>query len=361
MSGVRMLSTASRQIWPQIHAVLHIRPSRVLLLHSRDERESRRPAERLRDMLAGGALPFLERVELREVPDDDMDGARVAVTGAIREVSGDAVVHFTGGNKLMSTGAFLAAIETGARSCYLERRLQLCWFEAQGGGLVTRVEPIDPHQADGLDAVALLRCQIDGVEIAGQPSPLALRNEARGLDEGVFGTKLFQMATEWIQPAQVAGGKGENLEVAVAVAVLRFGPGRVYRGVRIQTIGAASDQTDLDILFNWGGHLWIVDCKDKTRHEKKLKVIEKFLPAPGAREQDLNLALGQLRRELESTHYILLKQALFDVQQGGGLQGRLVVVRRSDLPGPVEEYARLLGVPVLTKSDLVREFRRLLC
>ncbi len=45
------ISLASKQIWPQVLAVLHLRPQRLVLVHSAEESESKRPAERLRAML----------------------------------------------------------------------------------------------------------------------------------------------------------------------------------------------------------------------------------------------------------------------------------------------------------------------
>ncbi len=373
MSGPLLLSTASRQIWPQIHAVLHIKPSRVLLLHSHDARESLRPAERLRDLLLGAGLPFLGGVDLKEIPDDDMHGARTAVASFVGGRRDDAIVHFTGGNKLMSTGAFLAAVDCGVRSCYLERRLQLCWFEPGDRRLATRTEKIDPHQADGIDAVALLRCQIDAVQIAGEPQAFALTGRAKALDCGTFERDLFsrtwhrdgerlqfRRGREWLEPAPDVTHKGDHLELAVVATVLRFGPSRVYKGVRIQTEGASGDQTDLDVIFNWDGHLWIVDCKDKARHWQKLNVISRYLPPRSTWEPTLQRAFGQIGSELEATHYILLKQALFDVQQGGGLQGRLVIVRRHHLPPPVGDFARAVGASHTTIEQIAPAFRELL-
>jgi hypothetical protein len=42
-----MITIASKQIWPQVLCVSHIRPEHIILLHSNDEQESSIPARRL--------------------------------------------------------------------------------------------------------------------------------------------------------------------------------------------------------------------------------------------------------------------------------------------------------------------------
>jgi len=42
-----LLSLASKQIWPQVLAVAHVKPERLVVLHSEDIPESKGPAQRL--------------------------------------------------------------------------------------------------------------------------------------------------------------------------------------------------------------------------------------------------------------------------------------------------------------------------
>ena len=46
------LSLASKQIWPQVLSVLHVGHRRLILYHSDEEAESKRPAERPKDQRA---------------------------------------------------------------------------------------------------------------------------------------------------------------------------------------------------------------------------------------------------------------------------------------------------------------------
>lgn len=65
-----LLTLASKQIWPQVLAVLHAKPDRLVLFHSNEERESKRPAERLQNFFQAGAITNPPTVELNCVPHD---------------------------------------------------------------------------------------------------------------------------------------------------------------------------------------------------------------------------------------------------------------------------------------------------
>jgi hypothetical protein len=51
-----LLSLASRQIWPQVLLVAHLKPERLILLHSADPAESKGPAQRLKRFLDQSGL-----------------------------------------------------------------------------------------------------------------------------------------------------------------------------------------------------------------------------------------------------------------------------------------------------------------
>src|SRR3989442_11573857 len=105
---VTLLSLASKQIWPQVLAVLHARPLRLVLFHSDEEGESKRPAERLRDLFQSGSIPEPPAVELKRVPHDRFKDVVDAFASAGEQWTLDennCRVHLTGGNKLMAMAA----------------------------------------------------------------------------------------------------------------------------------------------------------------------------------------------------------------------------------------------------------------
>ncbi len=68
-----LITLISRQLWPQIFAVLKYRPSYILLLHSQDELESEQPAQRFKQFLQDPKLQLNSslKVELRSIPYDN--------------------------------------------------------------------------------------------------------------------------------------------------------------------------------------------------------------------------------------------------------------------------------------------------
>ena len=66
-----LLSLASKQIWPQVLAVAHLKPDRLLLLHSEDTIESKGPAQRLRRFFDESGLVPNGETKLESLPHDN--------------------------------------------------------------------------------------------------------------------------------------------------------------------------------------------------------------------------------------------------------------------------------------------------
>ena len=49
-NGMTLVCLASRQVWPYILIAMHLKPSRLVLLHNQDTDESKRPAQRLKKL-----------------------------------------------------------------------------------------------------------------------------------------------------------------------------------------------------------------------------------------------------------------------------------------------------------------------
>ncbi len=131
-----LLSLASRQVWPQILAVAHLKPETVVLLHSAERDHSETPATHLRKFFGRTGLVSPGRAQLERIPHDDF----VAVEKYLARIAGrlkagkdcpdqsEWALNFTGGNKLMAMAAFRWALQNGIRSFYLERGNRLTWF-----------------------------------------------------------------------------------------------------------------------------------------------------------------------------------------------------------------------------------------
>lgn len=71
MTDLTLLSLASKQIWPQVLTVLDKKPQRLVLFHTDDEAESKRPAGRLKELFVSQGIMGPNAVELQPVPHAD--------------------------------------------------------------------------------------------------------------------------------------------------------------------------------------------------------------------------------------------------------------------------------------------------
>jgi hypothetical protein len=365
-----LLSLASKQIWPQVLAVAHLRPQRLFLLHSEDAAESRSPAQRLKRFFDDSGLVSKGGTRLEAISDSDFD----AIEHRLDEIQrshqlplADCVVNFTGGNKLMATAAFRWAARH-ARAFYLERRNQLTWFTAPDGKMVTRTETLDGHLTDDLDPVALLRCQLDASEVQRPGQKLVLNEAGQMLPAPEFFRRVQNGndALPWLSitgEADREAKDGDKLEFAVAAALLRLGVKQVRRSLRLKVksaheVGTRLPHAEIDLLFTWGGRLWLADCKDRIPAEDLTQNLRRSLPRP--LNPNAETLLNRIQEELSIGQTKVMKEDLLAVREAGGLLGNVVCVRKAELPEQVIQYARHNHISVVRKNDLVDGLRNLL-
>ncbi len=373
-----LLSLASKQIWPQVLAVAHLKPGRVFLLHSEDAAESRGPAQRLKRFFDDSGLVPKGGTQLEPIPHDDFSG----IEGRFDEIVarhrlnlGECLVNFTGGNKLMATAVFRRVARRGVRAFYLERGNMITWFEPRDGDMLTHGEPLAPGLTNNLDPAALLSCQFgeEGVQFQGErltlsekgakaaPQDLAAKLQAETrLDRGAFDFR------KWLQiqnPAPREPKEGDNLEYGTACALLRAGVPTVRRSVELSTLPTSRNaEGELDLVFNWNGRLWVVDCKDRVGGETKIEALRKVLLSVGGCDRDAESLLKSVADDLKDRDIKILREDLLQIAEVGGLLGYALAVRSARPPQQAVEFAasRHPRVEILLKNDLVKRLPAIL-
>lgn len=361
-----LISLASKQIWPQVLAVAHLRPQRLLLLHSEDDAESRRPALRLKRLFDDCGLLPKGATSLGLIPHNDFNAVseyldQLAATQRLN--LGDSRLNFTGGNKLMATAAFRWAARRSVTACYLERGNVLTWFEPGEGLARTRSEDLDGHATDSLDPLSLLQCQLEASEVERDGEILALNQ--RGLQHSVQELERLLLSGAdplsflvQANPVSQTRAKGDRLELITALYLLKNGVNGLRRSVRLKVrpdkgMKMNLPHAELDLLFNHGGRLWLVDCKDRKPAEDLVAGLWPFLGSKHkGHGSPASRLIGRIGAELAMSQAKVLKEDLVAVREIGGLLGRTVCVRRQPLPPEVEEYAKRNGIVVIYKSAL---------
>jgi len=362
-----LLSLASKQVWPQVLSVLQVRPQRLILFHSEEESESKRPAERLKDLLESSGNLVADRVELRRVPHDRFQGVVDAFAAAAEGHGLDdsnCTVNLTGGNKLMAMAAAEWCRLAGVRCFYLERDLRVFPFLPKGNDLLPQPDfKLDPHLARGLEPIALLRCQWDAAEIVGPGQRLTLNQQGRD-SRGEFQSLLrnaydFRQLLDWDIP-EVDCRQGDGLEFAVAFCLLKLGVPVVQRSVRLTPRvlrGSGREEGELDLIFNWAGKLWLVDCKDRIDASARVDRLRTEILSQTMVTPRLDSLLTSLAEELRERDLKPLKEDLLAASEAAGLLGRAICVRRSPLPIQAREFASSRNLPVILKDNLLRDLR----
>ena len=367
-----LLSLASKQIWPQVLAVAHLKPDRVLLLHSEDVAESKGPAQRLQRLFDDSGLVPKGGTQLELISHADfttIENRFDEIVAGNKLNLGECVVNFTGGNKLMATAVFRRAARRGVRAFYLERGNLITWFEPRDDERETRSERLPIGSTNNLDAAALLSCQFgdDVVAFHGErltlnekgskvvPQDLAakLQGETR-LDHGAFDFR------KWLRienPSGLQANAGDNLEYGTACALLKAGVTAVRRGVELATMPKSSNcEGELDLVFNWNGRLWVVDCKDRVGGEAKTEALQKALLSSGGGNRQIDALLKSVAEDLKDRDIKILREDLLQISEVGGLLGCALAVRSVMPPQQAVEFAssRHPQVEVLLKANLVK-------
>jgi len=370
-----LLAIVSQQIWPQVIAVAAERPDAVVLLHTDNAAMSQRPAERLTHLLESQGLVRPGQVHLHPIPGADLrqiEDAIASVADTLELGPDNCSMHLTGGTKLLSMAAVEWCRNCGNPSFYIDGpagRQLIVPFHFEAGRIVQKpAKSIPPDTTNAIDPLALLKCQIDAEDVTHDGQTLALSDTGRQRPLSTLLQLLEQArdrppekAFQLIAPLLVIQGpspeprEGDLLELATAFAVLKSGPTRVQRGVVLMSRNrrnAINDSGELDLVFNWNGRLWIVDCKDRIDAEDRVGRLRSQLLSAGNIAPRVSQLLDRLAGELKDKELKTLKEDLAALADGGGLWGKALIVRREKLPPQAEDYARTRKLAVVLADQL---------
>ena len=367
-----LLSLASKQIWPQVLAMQYLKPASLVLLHSDDAGESRLPAQRLKKFFDKQGSIAQGQTSLETLSSSDFSSIEKRLdelTVAHKWNLGDCVLNITGGNKLMATAAFRWAARRGVRIFYLERGNTLTWFDFQDGEVRTSTEILDGHISDSLNPVALLRCQVDASEVERDGECLTLNKAGKDMDADTLFRKVTSGvdAARWLDITGTADQDdkaGDGLELATAIVLLKLGVSSVQRSLRLKVksvagVGTRLPHAELDLLFTWGGRLWIVDCKDRKDPESLVQGLKREL-RQGALGPQARTLLARISKELSIGQTKVMKEDLIAIREAGGIQGQILCIRKAEPSEEVAQFARHNRIEIVAKSRLVETCRRLL-
>ena len=368
---------ASKQVWPHVLTLMHFRPKRLILLHSRERDESEEPARRLREFVTKTRDLDIVVDPLETIPDDNFTAIQQKLDTIFAQKQlpvETSAVNFTGGNKLMAMAAFEWARGRGLRAFYLERNNKLIQFKF--GHSQIECEPpikLNVSGTNDLDAIELLTCQLGHGVLRSPGERLRLNEKGEKIPLAQVNAELRKVVRhdrvdfrKWLDIDTNKAREereGDGLEYGVAVLLLRLGVPQVYRSVEFKpNVYSQLTEGELDLVFNWSGRLWVVDCKDKVGGSQKLENLKTSLVANGVNLTTVQQHFDTLAEELSEKDIKVLREDLFQVSEVGGLLGSAIAVRSVRLPQQAKEFAdsRRPKVEVILKDELEKRLRQLL-
>lgn len=365
-----LFTIASRQTWPQLLAVLHLKPQMVFFFHSEDDVESKKPAQHLKKYFDKSGIIPKGNTKLCLIPHDDFGKVEESfdeVQVSYKIPMDSIVLNFTGGNKLMATAAFRWAVKRSVRSFYLERGNRVFWFSPSDGEVKTESENLDAHIADGLNPVDVLRCQLTSSVVEKEGELISLSEAGKNESEERF-LKILRNGNydkEWLKIDGEPSGesrRGDHLELRTSAVILKLGIHQIRRGLRLKPntdegISSTMPHTEIDLLFIWNGRLWIVDCKDTVNEEE---ICEAFHQKIRDIPEDARELWERIKNIVKTSHFKILKDDITTAREVGGLYGSVICVRKSKLNEEIKQYAKRNGIFVVNTRNLYDELATIL-
>jgi hypothetical protein len=204
---------------------------------------------------------------------------------------------------------------------------------------------------------------VDAAEIVSPGQRLALNQKGQDA-KSEFQSLLkkgydFRQVLDW-DVAEGERRQGDGLEYTVAFCLLKLGVPVVQRGVRLVPRvlrSSGREEGELDLVFNWSGKLWLVDCKDRIDAVDRVDRLRTEILSQTTVTIRLDSLLNSLAEELRERDLKPLKEDLLIASEAAGLLGRALCVRRALLPVQAQEFARSRNLPIIYKENLWRDLR----
>jgi hypothetical protein len=199
-----------------------------------------------------------------------------------------------------------------------------------------------------------------GAKAAVQDLTAKLRGETRLDRKDAFDFRKWLVIEN---PSVRPPNEGDNLEYGTACALLKSGVTAVRRGVELATLPKSlNSEGELDLVFNWHGRLWVVDCKDRVGGETKTEALRTAFLGAGGISRQTEALLQSVADDLQDRDIKILREDLLQISEVGGLLGCALAVRSVKPPQQAVEFAtsRHPQVEVLLKADLVNRLPAIL-
>ena len=306
-----------------------------------------------------------------EIPYEKPEGIIASLDGIKAEhENSELVLNFTGGNKLMAAVAASWAERAGVKKFYLERdNKKLTWLEKDASRV--DFEPIYLEHLNQLDPVDVVRCHLQASEVEREGELISLNEKGETTPDGKLQAILDSPASvkELLDISGTTGdepAKGDSLEYATALILLKRGVNQIRRSLRLKPksahrVSTKNPHAEIDLIFIHAGRLWVVDCKDRQTQENFADKLSAEMRSQGCTLSDSGRELlKRIKSMLAIGDTKALKEDLLAAAEIGGLLGKVICVRKSRINNEAQSWGERNGINFIDKIAMNQQLNRVL-
>lgn len=315
-----LITIASEQTWPQIIPMYHLKNKdghgfdKIIILYSGfNPSKSKDPATRLKTFIEKYDLSketYLQEVE-GEI--DFSEPLNNLVNNLGITTSDDVYVNFTGGTKTMSLMLSIWAAQKGYILFYTYSGSRLQFYKQISNGLLNKVgsEDIDVRITNDIDPIDIvkLQCGEEFIKDEGRQYKSSVEINNKNIPQsGSDGILLERAMLHFFQDSNI----------------------KYRHSIKLKAVKASTPHEEIDVLLNYNGTLWLVECKKRknlnfnadVRDRIKRAYKGKDVSKPGIIDQ----LIIDLEKNLSSNKHMQFKSDVFSAKKISGINAKVLWV-----------------------------------
>lgn len=367
--ALTLITIASEQAWPNINAILHYRPEKLVLLHTNDIKRSQEPAIRLKQFCQRNNLVGESDVRLDEIPSNSLNGI-IEKLDAVKcdwGLNGEnTMVNLTGGTKFMGVALYAFSLQNNSIQCVYFERDKIYSLHKSDNGNIQELETLPPDLANVIDPYEIAICHLDrDFVVQGEllkPGPALLTSNEAYIQQQIKNLNFSGL----IDPVPQIQSDGDGLEYKAAVWLMKTGAKMVRRSMKVRRPssqtkkGKGPQEQEIDLVFNHGGQrLHFVECKDRKNTPAEL--FDQLCKCLSNRSEANKIRIGKVRTALKESLLSQFRDDLFYAKKLSGLAAQTVWIHRHNLDPHSEEFCKDEGICVISRDTLHRDIPQLPC
>lgn len=326
-----LITIASEQVWPQIVPVYHLINKdktifdKIIIVHSHNTARSEEPAKRLETFIKEHKLSkeiYLQQVEEETDFSEPLNNlvSKLDITAA----DDDVYVNLTCGTKIMSIILSTWGTQKGYTLFYTYNGSKLQLYKRTSNNILDNVgtEDIDVSITNDIDPIEIvtLQCGEDYID-----------------DVGNFYEDYNTMKKKMGSPKQYTDGIHLEEEIVNYFINSKI---KYRHSVRLKSSKASVPHEEIDVLLNFNGSLWVIECKMKKIIQDWGNCIRSCLKEDYNNIQPENIKnlIKKIEKEIGTNLAMQYKADIFSAKKISGINAKVLWITTHKIPDHIKSF-----------------------